>query len=139
MKFDRGYISPYFVTDSKTMRCEMEDPYILLFEKKISGYTFSSATLTCTCTSPMCFQTQTPKKYSRILRMILSNILVIDPARLASPIVVTKRFWKLTQTIGLQTTGPSQLLPVILSLLLLAARLTSPILLLEAVRKKQLS
>ena len=37
MKFDRGYISPYFVTDPKTMKAELEDPYILIVEKKISS------------------------------------------------------------------------------------------------------
>ncbi|KAK9864700.1 hypothetical protein WJX84_004474 [Apatococcus fuscideae] len=37
MKFDRGYISPYFVTDAKTLKCEMENPYILIAEKKIGG------------------------------------------------------------------------------------------------------
>lgn len=37
MKFDRGYISPYFVTDQKTMKVELEDPYILICEKKVSG------------------------------------------------------------------------------------------------------
>merc|ERR1711968_360895 len=36
MKFDRGYISPYFVTDNKAQVCEMENPYILLVEKKVS-------------------------------------------------------------------------------------------------------
>lgn len=35
MKFDRGYISPYFVTDSKTQMCEMENPIILIVEKKV--------------------------------------------------------------------------------------------------------
>lgn len=37
MKFDRGYISPYFITDQKTMKCELENPLILICEKKISG------------------------------------------------------------------------------------------------------
>jgi chaperonin GroEL len=37
MQFDRGYISPYFVTNSEKMECEMENPYILLFDKKISN------------------------------------------------------------------------------------------------------
>jgi chaperonin GroEL len=36
MKFDRGYISPYFVNDPKTQKVELEDAYILLAEKKIS-------------------------------------------------------------------------------------------------------
>jgi len=34
MNFDRGYISPYFVTNSEKMISELENPYILLFEKK---------------------------------------------------------------------------------------------------------
>ena len=37
MQFDRGYLSPYFVTDSEKMVTEMEDPYILIFDKKISN------------------------------------------------------------------------------------------------------
>ena len=37
MQFDRGYISPYFVTNSEKMECEMDSPYILLFDKKISN------------------------------------------------------------------------------------------------------
>jgi len=37
MKFDRGYISPYFITDQKTMKCELENPLILISEKKIAG------------------------------------------------------------------------------------------------------
>ncbi len=37
MLFDRGYISPYFVTDVDKMRTELEDPYILIHEKKLSG------------------------------------------------------------------------------------------------------
>jgi chaperonin GroEL len=35
MEFDRGYISPYFVTNNETMEVELEDPYILIYEKKI--------------------------------------------------------------------------------------------------------
>ena len=38
MKLDRGYISPYFVTDHKTGKAEFEKPLILLHEKKLSSY-----------------------------------------------------------------------------------------------------
>ncbi|MCX8506185.1 MAG: chaperonin GroEL, partial [Alphaproteobacteria bacterium] len=37
MQFDRGYISPYFVTNAEKMIAELDSPYILLFEKKLSG------------------------------------------------------------------------------------------------------
>ncbi len=37
MQFDKGYLSPYFVTDPESMECELENPFILLFEKKISN------------------------------------------------------------------------------------------------------
>jgi chaperonin GroEL len=37
MQFDRGYLSPYFVTDPQKMECDLEDPYILIYEKKISA------------------------------------------------------------------------------------------------------
>lgn len=37
MQFDQGYLSPYFVTDAEKMECVLEDPYILIYEKKISN------------------------------------------------------------------------------------------------------
>ena len=37
MQFDRGYLSPYFVTNTEKMECEMEKPYILIYDKKISN------------------------------------------------------------------------------------------------------
>ena len=37
MQFDRGYLSPYFITDGEKMECVMENPYILIYDKKISN------------------------------------------------------------------------------------------------------
>jgi chaperonin GroEL len=37
MQFDRGYLSPYFITNAEKMVADLEDPYILIFEKKLSG------------------------------------------------------------------------------------------------------
>ena len=37
MQFDRGYLSPYFVTNSEKMESDLESPYILLYDKKISA------------------------------------------------------------------------------------------------------
>jgi len=37
MQFDRGYLSPYFITDAEKMECVLDEPYILIFEKKISA------------------------------------------------------------------------------------------------------
>jgi chaperonin GroEL len=37
MQFDRGYVSPYFVTNAEKMRVELEDPYVLIHEKKLAG------------------------------------------------------------------------------------------------------
>ena len=37
MQFDRGYLSPYFITDTEKMECVMDNPYILIFDKKISN------------------------------------------------------------------------------------------------------
>lgn len=37
MQFDRGYISPYFVTNAEKMECEMDNPYVLIYDKKISS------------------------------------------------------------------------------------------------------
>jgi chaperonin GroEL len=37
MQFDRGYISPYFITNAEKMLCELENPFILIHEKKLSG------------------------------------------------------------------------------------------------------
>ena len=37
MQFDRGYLSPYFVTDQQSMTCDLENPFILLFDKKIAN------------------------------------------------------------------------------------------------------
>ena len=37
MEFDRGYKSPYFVTDNSTMQAQLDDPYVLLYDGKISA------------------------------------------------------------------------------------------------------
>ena len=37
MQFDRGYLSPYFITDAEKMQAVLDDPYVLIHEKKLSG------------------------------------------------------------------------------------------------------
>src|SRR5436305_355226 len=37
MQFDRGFLSPHFVTNQETVKCELENPYILIYEEKISN------------------------------------------------------------------------------------------------------
>ena len=37
MQFDRGYLSPYFITNAEKMICELENPYILIHEKKLTS------------------------------------------------------------------------------------------------------
>jgi chaperonin GroEL len=44
MQFDRGYLSPYFITNPEKMTCELEDPYILIHEKKIVQSAIHAAT-----------------------------------------------------------------------------------------------
>ena len=46
MQFDRGYLSAYFVTNTEKMECEMEKPYILIYDKKISNQDVDSEALT---------------------------------------------------------------------------------------------
>ena len=45
MQFDRGYLSPYFVTNTDSMEVSLENPYILLYDKKISTMKQSRASL----------------------------------------------------------------------------------------------
>lgn len=37
LKLDRGYISPYFISNTKTQKCELDQPYVLLYDKKLSN------------------------------------------------------------------------------------------------------
>ena len=42
MQFDRGYLSPYFVTNAEKMTTELENPLVLLVEKKLTNTTYGS-------------------------------------------------------------------------------------------------
>lgn len=56
MKFDRGYISPYFVTDAKTQMSELENPIILIVEKKVNNgpFIFFKSTVPARCYYSRC-------------------------------------------------------------------------------------
>ena len=49
MQFDRGYLSPYFVTDAERLEVVLDDPYILIYEKKISAMEGSVAPVGTGC------------------------------------------------------------------------------------------
>ena len=51
MQFDRGYLSPYFVTNAESMEAEMESPYILIHEKKNQQYERTSSSFGKSCSS----------------------------------------------------------------------------------------
>ncbi|AUI38858.1 60 kDa chaperonin [Candidatus Hodgkinia cicadicola] len=54
MQFDRGYLSPYFVTDSEKMVCELDSPYVLLYDRKISSSQALAALLEAVMQSNRC-------------------------------------------------------------------------------------
>jgi hypothetical protein len=62
MRLDRGYISPYFITDPKTMKAELDSPYILVVEKKVSGCVsqIRSPVPHAPCTHPAVLQPHLP-------------------------------------------------------------------------------
>jgi chaperonin GroEL len=61
MQFDRGYISPYFVTNAEKMRAELEDPYLLIYERSCRR-----STTCCRCSRPWC---RPPNHCSSLLKM----------------------------------------------------------------------
>ncbi|MQM14967.1 hypothetical protein Taro_047903, partial [Colocasia esculenta] len=59
MKLDKGYISPYFITDQKNQKCELENPLILIHEKKISSINVVFKVLELALKGVFCFEVKT--------------------------------------------------------------------------------
>merc|ERR1712157_601359 len=72
MQFDRGYISPYFVNKQQNMTCDLENPFILLVDKKISNIRDMLTTL------------ESVAKTSRPLFIIVEDIAVLTDAKVIS-------------------------------------------------------
>ena len=51
MQFDRGYLSPYFVTNTEKMTTELDNPLVLLVEKKLTNLTTNGSSFRVSCTS----------------------------------------------------------------------------------------
>ena len=101
MQFDRGYLSPYFITNADKMICELENPYILIHESKLSNLQTLLPILEATARASrpllILVRTSRAKRWLPWWSINCAAASRLPPSRRRASVIVARRCWRISQ------------------------------------------